>query len=126
MQMTQVAKALTHLHARGVVHGHIHPVSSPPLDLRITSFSLQPQGHHSHQRRRQRYTDPYRRVYGSKGSPPLVHPVHPTARVICVSRTRVREDGGSLHTHQGDGRLRLWFHPLYGTFDRRHHDIFSP
>jgi len=31
MQMTQIAMALAHLHAHGVVHGHIHPVSRPPL-----------------------------------------------------------------------------------------------
>jgi len=30
MQMTQIAMALGHLHANRVVHGHVHPVSSPP------------------------------------------------------------------------------------------------
>ena len=28
--MTQIAKALVHLHANGVVHGHVYPVSRPP------------------------------------------------------------------------------------------------
>ena len=35
--MTQISMALAHLHANGVVHGHVHPVSSPSL---ITPFHL--------------------------------------------------------------------------------------
>jgi len=29
--MSQIAMGLAHLHANGVAHGHVHPVSRPPL-----------------------------------------------------------------------------------------------
>jgi len=35
--MTQIAIGLAHLHANGVAHGHVHPVSRPTL---ITLFRL--------------------------------------------------------------------------------------